>query len=178
MFSSYTRAALSAVAVVAAISACSSTDTKSADAPASTTASSLTGSATSAIPPASIETTDAAPVTTEPDESEASQDQQVPPGTATAPCDNASEELFERAIIGSEIEQRVVRPVDFIEYHCAGDYALAQTSSHNDTTQSSGVLFRYDKAAGWTAIELGSAIPCSERFGVPPEIITQLPGCY
>ncbi len=177
MFSSYARAALSAVAVVAAVSACGSTDTESADAPASTTGSSLTDTTAPSVPSTSTEPTDAAPVTTELNEPEESQDQQVPPDIATGPCDNASEEVFEQAIIGSEIEQSLVRPVDFVEYQCAGDYARARTSSYDWTTQPAGVLFRYDEASGWTAIDVGSAIPCTERHGVPPEIAIQLLGC-
>lgn len=183
MISSYARAALSAVAVVAAVSACASTGTESADGPTSNAETSRADSSTSSAPPTSAEApasptpTDEAPVSTGPNESEAGQDPQDPSGAVTDPCASASEATLGQALVGSEIEQRLANPVDLVEYQCAGGYARAKTSSQGGTVQPAGVLFRYDEAGGWMAVDVGSSIDCTGQHGVPPEVAAQLSGC-
>ncbi|MFC8044223.1 LppP/LprE family lipoprotein [Nocardia sp. NPDC057353] len=68
------------------------------------------------------------------------------------------------ALQGTEVENRLAKPIDLDDAKCANGWASARSNA----TQPARVLFRFS-ADGWRPVDLGSALRCAE-YGAPEEL--------
>ncbi|MGY2061281.1 LppP/LprE family lipoprotein, partial [Nocardia gipuzkoensis] len=86
-----------------------------------------------------------------------------------------SKSVLVAALRGTDIESRLAKPVELEDrIDCAGEWAMAVSGSHGNTTQAARVLFHYVAVdGGWQPVSLGSAIPCAEK-GVPKDVADKI----
>ncbi|WP_026212203.1 hypothetical protein [Longispora albida] len=82
------------------------------------------------------------------------------------------------ALQGTEAGGRLAQPIELSEVDCAEGYAMAWTTSKNNTVQPAGVLFAYNTATKrWEPKDTGTAIDCTAKHKVPAAIAQEFRGC-
>ncbi|WP_412542419.1 hypothetical protein R8Z50_07940 [Longispora sp. K20-0274] len=107
------------------------------------------------------------------------------PGGA-GPCATATTGALAAVLAGPNADKAnnpdvvsgLAKPVEFATVDCVDTWAMAWTTSKDNTVQPAGVLWRYLQASQrWYAQDLGTAIDCVGKHNVPVEVAKKLKGC-